>query len=193
MISEGPPGPPGATGATGPQGDTGPTGATGDTGPKGDTGATGATGPEGPTAISADIGNRAVLGSDTLIFVPNTFVGVTDGSDAQLGDVGEYISVDNIDGVALTANVGATVCTLTLPPGCWEAWGCCDFAVAAGVFFVDNPDQRAPGIQPSQLGCGVSVTMDSLPTDEELILGTGVMQLIFSPLQAGAVAIGADY
>ena len=184
VISEGPPGPPGATGPAGPQGDTGPTGATGDTGPKGDTGATGATGPEGPTAISADIGNRAVLGSDTLIFVPNTFVGVTDGSDAQPGDVGEYISVDNIDGVPITANVTALVCTITLPPGCWEIWGCCDFAVAAGVFFVDVPVPLAV-IQPSQLGCGISVTPASLPTDEELILGTGVMQLIFSPLAAG--------
>ena len=175
VISEGPPGPPGATGPAGPQGDTGPTG---------DTGATGPAGPEGPTAISADTGNRAVLGSDALIYVPNTFVGVTDGSDAQPGDVGEYISVDNIGGMAISANVGATICTITLPPGCWEAWGACDFAVAA-LGTLDIADPLAVAIQPSQLGAAVSVTADSLPTDEELILGTGVMQLIYSPLAPG--------
>jgi hypothetical protein len=40
-------------------------------------------------------------------------------------------------------------------------------------------------VQPNQLGSSISVTTDSLPTDEELILGTGVMNLIFSPLAAG--------
>jgi hypothetical protein len=183
-VVEGPPGPPGAQGETGPAGPPGPTGATGDKGDKGDTGATGATGQDGPIVVSTDPGNRAVLGSDDYIFVPNTFVGITDGTDAQPGDVGEYITVDNIDGVPITANVTALVCTITLPPGCWEIWGCCDFAVAAGVFFVDVPVPLAV-IQPSQLGCGISVTPASLPTDEELILGTGVMQLIFSPLAAG--------
>ena len=111
-----------------------------------------------------------------------------DGTDAQPGDVGEYISVDNIGGMAISANVGAsaTICTPpTLPPGCWEAWGACDFAVAAlGTLDVADPF-AGPSIQPSQLGAAVSVTADSLPTDEELILGTGVMQLIYSPLAPG--------
>ena len=75
----GPQGPPGAAGAQGPKGDPGTagsqgpkgdTGATGPTGPQGQPGTTGASGPPGPTAISADAGNFAVLGSDSLAYVP---------------------------------------------------------------------------------------------------------------------------
>lgn len=152
-------------------------------GPPGPPGPTGETGPPGPTAVSADAGNRAVLGSDALTYVPNTFVGVTDGSDAQPGDVGEYITIDNIVGVALGANNAQVICTIPLPPGCWEIWGACDFAVAAAAGLGVEP--LGPAIQPSQLGSAVSVTPDSLPTDEELILGTGVMNLIYSPLAPG--------
>jgi len=39
-------------------------------GPVGATGPTGATGPAGPSAVSTDPGNTAVLGSDSLIYVP---------------------------------------------------------------------------------------------------------------------------
>ena len=76
-MTPGPAGPTGATGAQGPKGDpgvAGATGATGATGPAGSTGATGpagSTGPAGPTAVSANAGNQAVLGSDSLLFVPH--------------------------------------------------------------------------------------------------------------------------
>jgi hypothetical protein len=171
VIVEGPPGP------TGPQGEIGPTGPTG---PTGEIGPTGPVGPAGPTEVSADTDNLAVLGSDSLILVPNVyaFKGVTDGSDADSNDVGAYISVENIDGIPITANVAVSVCTVSLPPGCFEVWGAVDFTVAS------SEVQLAP-IQPSQLGASISVTPDSLPTDDELILGTGVMQLIYSPLAAG--------
>lgn len=76
----GPTGPAGPQGATGPAGSggtgtaaTGPTGATGAagaTGPSGPAGATGATGASGPSAVSADANNTAVLGTDSLIYVP---------------------------------------------------------------------------------------------------------------------------
>ena len=54
----------------GPPGATGPTGATGPQGPTGPAGSNGATGPAGPTAVSADAGNSARLGGDSLIYVP---------------------------------------------------------------------------------------------------------------------------
>lgn len=44
----------------------------GPVGPTGPAGATGATGPSGPTAVSADVGNTAVLGSDGRIYVAAT-------------------------------------------------------------------------------------------------------------------------
>ena len=77
------PGPPGATGPQGPKGDPGATGSQGPVGPaslvpgpqgpKGDPGAAGsagAQGPPGPSAVSANVGNSARLGSDSLIYVP---------------------------------------------------------------------------------------------------------------------------
>jgi hypothetical protein len=87
---QGPQGPQGIQGVQGPKGDTGAAGAAGATGPagaKGDTGAQGPVGPEGPqgpagrdgtqgsvgpagpTAVSADAGNFAVLGTDHLLYV----------------------------------------------------------------------------------------------------------------------------
>jgi hypothetical protein len=106
--------------------------------------------------------------------------GITDGSDAQPGEIGEYIVVDNMVGVTPPANVPMQVCAIALPPGCWEVWGTCDFTIAA-----IGADPQVVPVQPNQLGSSISVTTDSLPTDEELILGTGVMNLIYSPLAAG--------
>ncbi len=131
-------------------------------------------------AYTADVRQNFAIAADEISALQAPRMGVTDGSDAAPGAVGEYLSVENIDGVAMTANVAAMVCTMPLPPGCWEVWGACDFTVAA----VAERGQPQP-IQPNQLGCGLSVTPDSLPTDEELIVGTGVMQLIYSPLAAG--------
>jgi len=62
-------GPAGATGATGATGAAGATGNTGPAGPTGSTGPAGATGPAGPSAVSTNAGNKATLGTDSLVFV----------------------------------------------------------------------------------------------------------------------------
>ena len=98
----GPQGPIGATGPQGPKGDTGATGsqglqgatgsqgnpgATGSQGPQGVPGATGSTGPQGPagpSAVSANAGNQAVLGTDNLIFVPAATGAVNPGTWTNL-------------------------------------------------------------------------------------------------------------
>lgn len=49
--------------------------------------------------------------------------GVTDGSDAKPGQIGEVISSVVTTGVPLTTNVGATVASISLPPGDWDATG----------------------------------------------------------------------
>lgn len=48
--------------------------------------------------------------------------GVTDGSDAKAGIVGEYLT-NTGSGVALTTAVGANIATVTLTPGDWDVWG----------------------------------------------------------------------
>ena len=108
-------------------------------------------------------------------------LGVTDGSDAEAGVIGEYLNVDNMAGLVPPANIPAQVCSIALPPGCWEVWGACDFTIAGVV--VDA--LAGPPVQPNQLASGISLYPDGLPTQDDLILGIGVMNLIFSPLASG--------
>jgi hypothetical protein len=56
-------------GAKGTKGATGLTGSTGSQGPPGNTGLTGAQGLPGPRAVSVDANNKAVLSSDSLVYV----------------------------------------------------------------------------------------------------------------------------
>jgi len=48
--------------------------------------------------------------------------GVTDGSDAAPGQIGEYLTASG-SGISLTSNTTATVATLTLTAGDWEIYG----------------------------------------------------------------------
>lgn len=48
--------------------------------------------------------------------------GVTDGSDAAAGDIGEYISA-SVGPVALTTNTAADVGSISLTAGDWDVWG----------------------------------------------------------------------
>ena len=45
--------------------------------------------------------------------------------------------------------------------------------------------ERAPPIQPNALASSISLHADALPSDDDLISGTGVMNLIYSPLATG--------
>lgn len=78
-------------GPAGPEGPAGPPGADstvpGPEGPQGPAGADGAAGPPGPTAVSADAGNTATLGSDSLIYVPAGSGGGDGGGDADWTDM----------------------------------------------------------------------------------------------------------
>jgi hypothetical protein len=58
-------------------------GAIGPAGPTGPTGATGPTGPSGSGAVSANANNKATLGTDSLILVQGTAVGVAATTHAQ--------------------------------------------------------------------------------------------------------------
>lgn len=105
---EGPQGPPGADstvpGPQGPQGDTGPAGPQGDTGPAGPTGATG---PAGPAGAAGPAG-------------PNVMPpGVTDGSNATAGMVGQFITASGNSPGSATSPFSGNVCTINLPAGDW--------------------------------------------------------------------------
>jgi Collagen triple helix repeat (20 copies) len=179
----GPQGNPGATGQQGPKGDAGATGPqgvpgpAGSQGPKGDTGtpgSPGATGPQGPTgptgpsAVSANAGNLARLGTDSLVFVPNTgpIKGVTDGSEAAAGMVGEVISSSNFGGVALNTNTAMNVTQITLSPGDWNVGGVVIFTPA--------------NTGPNSVIAALSQTAATLPSDNDVATGKGIMQQIWA-------------
>ena len=131
-------GPVGIAGAVGPIGPTGVAGFAGATGAVGATGAKGATGLPGPTVVSADAGNQAKLGSDSLLLVSGLvplsgatmtgvlhLKGVTDGTDAAVGEVGEYMSsmVPVASAKAANTGVAVDVTSVTLTPGIWDVYG----------------------------------------------------------------------
>jgi hypothetical protein len=154
-----------AGGEPGPVGPAGPPGQ-----PGADSTVPGPQGPQGipgPTAVSADSGNLAQLGSDNLLSVPNTSVlkGATDGLEAEPGNIGEYKVMSNLVGVEMSADTPTQIASISLTPGDWEVWGSADF--------------MPPGnISPNMVAASVSIHPDALPNADDLMTGVGVLSMI---------------
>jgi Collagen triple helix repeat (20 copies) len=159
---EGPTGPAGQDGAAGP---AGPDGAAGPQGPAGSPGPQGSAGPPGPSAVSANAGNLAKLGTDSLVYVP-PLKGITDGSEALPGNVGEVISAGNTIGFNLTTAVPSNVVTLVLTPGDWNVGGVIIFA----------PTSTGP----NSVIAALSQTTNTLPPDSDVATGKAIMQQIWA-------------
>jgi hypothetical protein len=86
------------TGPKGAKGTTGGTGNTGSQGPPGNTGLTGAQGLPGPRTVSANANNKAILGSDSLVYVPLPSVGLATPSASGLLQQVSGNTTDYIDG-----------------------------------------------------------------------------------------------
>lgn len=68
--------------------------------------------------------------TDTINNMVNTDLkGVTDGSEATAGDVGEYLT--ETGSASLTTNVTVTVATLTLTAGDWDVTGGVTFTITS--------------------------------------------------------------
>jgi hypothetical protein len=138
----------------------GPQGEPGEPGPQGDQGI------PGPSAVSTDSGNLAILGNDGFILVPNTSVlkGVTDGSEADPGAIGEYLVTSNVVGVNMSSDIPTQICALSLTPGDWEIWGAVNFV--------------PPGnVSPNMIAASISVHPDALPSEADLMTGVGVLNM----------------
>jgi len=124
----------GGNGAVGPPGPTGPMGppGVGNTGPVGPPGPIGPQGPPGP--IGSDEG--LVTQPELVQILANykLLQGVTDGSSAPPGQVGEFLqSVNPAPGVTVgVSGVSYNTSAVDLTPGNWLVWG------SAGVIPVDN-------------------------------------------------------
>lgn len=180
---QGNPGPAGLQGIPGSQGaigTVGPTGAQGVQGVTGSQGAVGALGPAGPTQVSANAGNLASLGTDSLLYVPDAasngnfysrvnaawgralpYMGVTDGSNALTGGNGEQLSASVTTAVFMTTNTTVNIATLALTAGDWSVSGVAVF----------NPVSAAP----SALAVAIGTTSATLPTAAQVAAGTGNM------------------
>lgn len=127
-------------------------------------------------------GNASGLPPNTVTLVAIsggsvTVKGVTDGSDVASGIVGEYITRSNTTGYNITVDVPTEIVPIILAPGCWDIWGACEFTVL-------NTDRAQP-VQPKALASSISLHNNALPSDVDLISGTGVVTLIYSPISTG--------
>ena len=120
-------GPAGAAGLPGPQGAVGVAGPAGMPGPVGPPGPAGAQGPQGPAGPAGGItGPTTGTGAMVLQHQP-VIMGVTDGSAAVAGAVGEHLyaeaSPDTTGAVSVPHNTTTTIVSLALTPGDWDVWG----------------------------------------------------------------------
>jgi hypothetical protein len=97
--------------------------------------------------------------------------GVTDGSDAAAGDIGEYLTASG--SVALGSGAVTTVATLTLTPGDWDIWG--------GVTF------NISGAASNHYGAGIdgALTNEMVAT---IPTGTGTWRLAAAPVRRNVSA-----
>lgn len=91
---------------------------------------------------------------DQLQFISQTMhTGVTDGSDAAVGEVGEYLEASS-GSVALANNVAANIVSLDLTAGEWDVSGNCQFSAGAGTHTlfaagIDSLDTQTMGTFPA--------------------------------------------
>jgi hypothetical protein len=170
----GPAGPAGAVGATGPTGalgGTGPAGAVGASGASGAQGPAGAAGPTGvigPTGLQGVTGPAGQVGAQGATGPTGTFnlKGVTDGSDAAAGNIGEYLSATVLQAAAKAANTGvnADVVTLSLPAGDWDVQGQVWIAPTGTTRSTRSTRETLAAINVTGLAAWVSKTSVTLPT-----------------------------
>ena len=91
--------------------------------------------------------------------------GVTDGSNAAAGMVGEVLSASNTTGQQLTTLVTVNVATLALTPGDWTLGGVVIFNATSG---------------PNSIIAGISTVPAVLPTDTQVASGAAIMAQVWS-------------
>jgi hypothetical protein len=107
-----------------------------------------------------------------LLYVSSSGRGVTNGSNAAAGMVGEFLSASNTAGSALTTGVALNVASLTLTAGDWHVWGQTIFAEANNTI-------------PSMMATATSPSSGTLPTLAQLASGIGAMTQIVANFTKG--------
>jgi hypothetical protein len=125
-------------------------------------------------AYTADVRTNFAVAAHEISDLQSRRFGVTDGSDAEPGEIGEYIVSANPTGANATSDVPTAVAQLDLTPGCWEIWGLIDFL-------------PPPNKSPNMICAAVSTHPDALPSDDDLFSGVGNMTMFYTTaLTSGA-------
>ena len=98
-------------------------------------------------------------------------VGVTDGSNAAAGEIGEVLSTSITTGVTMTSGAAKDIGSRSLPPG--------DYEVSGQVVF-------NPGTNLTVMAAAISLTSNTLPTAAQLAAGTGAMQQLRATFASSA-------
>jgi len=191
----GPQGPQGIQGQQGPQGETGPAGSAGSAGTAG---AQGVQGVPGPTAVSAQAGNTATLGTDNLIFVPTlppasnatpTMNGVAATGVATAWARGDHVHPSDTSrmakagttavGNAPAGEIGEVLSTsittgVAMTSGTAKDIG--TLSLPPGDYDVSGQVIFNPGTNLTVMAAAISLVTNTLPTAAQLAAGTGAMQ-----------------
>lgn len=133
----------------------------GETGPAGPQGIEGPIGPEGPAGPA---GPQAPI------------MGVTDGSNAGPGEVGEYIAASG-SGIDMIASGAMNIAQIALTPGDWDVWASLSIVPGSGTTTTDvratitTTSAAEPGGVPNT-GAWLRFTSNSFPLEYASPLGT---------------------
>jgi hypothetical protein len=91
--------------------------------------------------------------ADRLAVLAVSTIGVVDGSDADAGHLGEYMTA-SASGIGLTSNVAANIVSLDLTAGDWDVSGNVAFSAGAGTHTlfaagIDSLDTQTMGTFPT--------------------------------------------
>ena len=116
--------------------------------------------------------------------------GVVDGSDAEAGDVGEYLTASS-GAVALASNTPTDVVTLALTAGDWDAWG----QVTFGTSFVFFEAYAWIGLAPATMASPGMSSIKLVSSGDVVGMGNSAFQagpLRFSVSATTTVYLGAQ-
>lgn len=121
---------------------------------------------DGLSAAEDEISGKAASGANTDI---TSLKGVTDGSDAGAGAVGEFLTAASTSSVSLTTSAASNIVSLALTAGDWDVWGMVSFSTTGSL------TQITAGINTT------SATFDSYPY-------TSLLQTTFTSAAAQRLA-----
>lgn len=123
-----------------------------------------------PTAPTPPAGDSSTSIATTAFVQGVSRTGITNGSNAAPGQIGELLSAGQATALSMTTNATLNVVTLSLTPGDWKVYGVATLTNSAAA---------------TVMGAGVSSTSATLPTAANLAAGIGALNQLRVSFTAG--------